>query len=44
MAIKTLAAIAFAALIGVGAVTVKPAHAYTCTTTCIGNTCYTNCF
>ena len=45
MAIRTLAAIAFAALLGVGAaVTVKPAHAYTCWTSCAYGTCMTNCY
>lgn len=44
MTIRTLAVFAFAALLGVGALTAT-AHAYTsCTTSCYYNTCTTNCY
>lgn len=44
MTIRTLAVLAFAALLGIGAVTVK-AHAYTnCNTSCFGNSCTTTCY
>ena len=43
MTIRTLAAFAFAALLGIGAITVQKAHAYNCLTTCSGNSCYTTC-
>lgn len=47
MAIKTLAAIALAAVLGIGALTAT-ARAYSCTTNCYGSgsyrTCQTNCF
>jgi len=43
MATRTLLAVAFAVLVALGAYS-EAANAYTCTTNCIGNTCYTNCF
>ena len=47
MAIKTLAALAITAMIGIGAYAAA-AHAYSCTTTCYGSgsyrTCNTSCF
>ena len=43
MAYKTLAALTLAVLVALGAYA-ESANAYTCTTNCIGNTCYTNCF
>lgn len=43
MTIRTLAALALVAMLGIG-IAVK-AHAYTsCTTNCWGNTCTTSCY
>ena len=43
MTIKTLAALALVAMLGIGGY-VANAYAYNCTTQCFGNTCYTSCF
>jgi hypothetical protein len=45
MAIKTLTALALAAILGIGALSIRPANAYHCFTTCSadGRACNTNC-
>jgi hypothetical protein len=42
--LKVIAAVTFAAVMGIAALTAT-ANAYaSCTTTCYGNTCWTNCY